>query len=188
MIMPKPLRVAMVGGHTGRWKVEKIEPVRGPGLPQVECLDILEGEEAFEKAHGVWVLKGVTSNQRYVTQQENAELNAKQEGLGRPAATRASLIPIKKSETWWSLAQDERRKIFEDQSRHISGSLKYLPAIARRLHHSRDLGEAFDFLTWFEFAPEHEALFDELVAMLRATPEWNYVEREVDIRLFLKGV
>src|SRR2546428_7160638 len=29
----------------------------------------------------------------------------------------------------------------------------YLPAIARRLYHCRDLGEPFDFLTWFEYAP-----------------------------------
>jgi hypothetical protein len=51
------------------------------------------------------------------------------------------------------------------------------------LHHSRDLGEPFDFVTWFEYAPEHEALFDELVAMLRETEEWRWVEREVDLRL-----
>jgi hypothetical protein len=61
--------------------------------------------------------------------------------------------------------------------------LRYLPAIARRLHHSRDLGEPFDFLTWFEFAPQDEPAFDDLLAALRATEEWNYVEREVDIRL-----
>jgi len=40
-----------------------------------------------------------------------------------------------------------------------------------------------DFLTWFEYAPEHAARFEELVAALRATEEWRYVEREVDIRL-----
>ncbi len=55
--------------------------------------------------------------------------------------------------------------------------------MARRLHHSRDLGEPFDFLTWFEFTPEHAKAFDELVARLRAIEEWTYVEREVDIRL-----
>jgi hypothetical protein len=61
--------------------------------------------------------------------------------------------------------------------------LKYLPAIARRLHHSRELGEPFDFLTWFEYAPEHAELFEELVQLLRQTEEWQYVEREVDVRL-----
>ncbi|WP_200946873.1 MULTISPECIES: hypothetical protein [unclassified Roseateles] len=63
--------------------------------------------------------------------------------------------------------------------------MRYLPAIARRLHHGRDLGEAepFDFLTWFEFAPGHASAFDDLLAALRASPEWAYVDRELEIRL-----
>jgi len=65
--------------------------------------------------------------------------------------------------------------------------LRYLPAVARRLHHSRDLGEPFDFLTWFEYAPEHSAAFEELVVRLRASEEWKYVDREVDIRLVRDG-
>jgi chlorite dismutase len=93
------------------------------------------------------------------------------------------MIPIRKRDAWWDLAQDERRAILETQSRHIAVGLKYLPAIARRLYHSRELGEPFDFVTWFEYAPEHEAAFEELVAALRSTAEWRYVEREVDIRL-----
>jgi chlorite dismutase len=106
-----------------------------------------------------------------------------QAGLGRPEATRAALIPIKKSQAWWDLTQEERRRIFEDKSQHIAASMKYLPAIARQLYHCRDLGEPFDFLTWFEFDPANAALFEELVAMLRGTEEWTYVEREVDLRL-----
>lgn len=181
--MPLPLRVAMAGGDAGPWKIEWMKTLRGEGLSKAPRLSISEGEDAFEKARGVWVLKGVTSNQRYVTEKESAELKANQEGLGRPQATRASLIPITKSQAWWDLAQDDRRRIFEEQSKHVSGTLKYLPAIARRLHHCRDLGGPFDFLTWFEFAPEHEAAFDELTAFLRASEEWKYVEREVEIRL-----
>jgi hypothetical protein len=38
-------------------------------------------------------------------------------------------------------------------------------------------------LTWFEYAPENADLFEELVIMLRATEEWSFVEREVDIRV-----
>ncbi len=103
--------------------------------------------------------------------------------MGRPGATRAALIPVRKSEAWWDLPQDERRAIIERRSRHIALGLEYLPAIARRLHHSRDLGEPFDFVTWFEFAPAAADAFEELVGRLRATEEWGYVEREVDIRL-----
>ncbi len=106
-----------------------------------------------------------------------------QEGLNRPEATRAALIPVRKSDEWWTLAQDERREIFEEQSHHIDIGLEYLPAVARRLHHSRELGEAFDFLTWFEYAPEHSDEFEKLVRRLRATPEWRFVDREVDVRL-----
>ncbi|MDB5503739.1 MAG: chlorite dismutase, partial [Tardiphaga sp.] len=120
---------------------------------------------------------------RYVERSEKTALVAVQAGLGRPEATMAALIPIRKSAAWWDLTQEERRHIFEDKSRHIADSLKYLPAIARQLYHSRDLGEPFDFLTWFEFAPEHAQAFEELVATLRSTEEWSYVEREVDVRL-----
>jgi hypothetical protein len=95
------------------------------------------------------------------------------------------LIPIRKSAACWALTQDERREVFEAQSAHIGIGLRYLPAIARRLHHCRDLGpdEPFDFLTWFDFAPQDETAFDRLLQALRSSPEWRYVEREVDIRL-----
>jgi hypothetical protein len=61
--------------------------------------------------------------------------------------------------------------------------MEYLPPVARRLHHCRKLGEPFDFLTWFEYAPEHSDAFEELVRRLRETREWQFVDREVDIRL-----
>jgi chlorite dismutase len=130
-----------------------------------------------------WVLRGVTSNERYVSRSEHDALVAKQEPLGREASTGAALIPITKTDTWWELPQDERRRIFEESSRHVATGLDYLPEVARRLHHGRDLGEPFDFLTWFEFAPENAAGFEELVRRLRETEEWTYVEREIDIRL-----
>jgi chlorite dismutase len=98
-------------------------------------------------------------------------------------ATRAALIPITKSEAWWQLSQDQRREIFEEDSHHVATGLRYLPAVARRLHHGRDLGEPFDFLTWFEYAPADASAFEELVGLLRQTTEWTFVEREVDIRL-----
>ena len=126
-------------------------------------------------------LTGVPSYVRYVERAEKSALVSRQAGLGRQA-TRA-LIPIKKSAAWWDLTQDERRDVFETKSHHIADSLKYLPAIARQLYHCRDLGQPFDFLTWFEYAPEHSGAFEELVAHLRQTAEWAYIEREFDIRL-----
>jgi hypothetical protein len=128
-------------------------------------------------------VRGVAGHVRYVERREKTELDAASPGLGRPEATRGALIPIRKSAAWWTLAQDERRAIFEEKSRHIRDSMKFLPRIARRLYHARDLGEAFDFLTWFEFAPEHAGAFDELLMMLREREEWRYVESEVEIRV-----
>src|SRR5205823_5638537 len=130
-----------------------------------------------------WRLAGAVSHLRYTERAEKDQLVAAQAGLGRPEATHAALIPIRKSQAWWDLTQEERRKIFEDKSHHIAASLKYLPAVARQLYHCRDLGEPFDFLTWFEYAPADADTFEELVRTLRATEEWRYVEREVDIRM-----
>jgi hypothetical protein len=42
-------------------------------------------------------------------------------------------------------------------------------------------------LTWFEFAPQHSSLFDELLAQMRSSREWQFVDREIDIRLELKN-
>ena len=177
-------RYHFLGGNRGPWKVTALTALRGPALENVECLDILLGESAAPVADTRWVLQGVTSNVRYATAAEVTALKASQPALNRPEATCAALIPIRKSARWWDLAQDERRAIFEETSHHNAVGMDYLPAIARRLHHCRDLdNQPFDFLTWFEFAPGHKADFDKLLARLRATQEWTYVEREVDIRI-----
>ena len=96
----------------------------------------------------------------------------------RPDSRRATLIPIRKDAAWWALAQDERPAILEEGSRHIAIGMDDLPAIARRLHHSREPGEHLDFLAWFEDAPEREPTFDEMLRRLRAQCEWNFVEHE----------
>jgi hypothetical protein len=175
-----------VGGTTGRWRIENISALTGPTLTPAPRLTILDGSLTTTPQDGVWFLRGVKSYERYVQRSERSALVARQPDLGRPDATRAALIPIKKSMTWWELAQDERRIIFEERSHHIATGLKYLPAIARRLYHCHDLGEPFDFLTWFEYAPASAEMFEELVGTLRETEEWTYVEREIDIRLAIE--
>lgn len=175
--------VTFVGGDAGDWAIERIEAVKGAGLDTAPRLAVLEGSADASSPSDRWALHGVTSHDRYLTAAERSELRAVQEMLGRHEATHAALIPIRKSEAWWELAQDERRAIFEERSRHVATGLEYLPAVARRLHHGRELGAEFDFLTWFEFAPEASSTFDELVFRLRDTEEWTYVEREVDIRV-----
>ena len=176
-------RYSFLGGTQGLWRVVRMGAFRGPALDTVGRLDIVNRELTALPAGAAWVLQGLTSNARYTTRAEMQALSARQQGLARPEARCAALIPIKKSALWWELPQDERRSIFEETSRHTAIGLEYLPAVARRLHHCRDLNEPFDFLTWFEYAPEHAPVFEELVSRLRATPEWDYVEREIDIRL-----
>ena len=180
---------SFVGGVTGTWRVVNISTVVGEPLADVRRLNIVTGAVPELTEGAKWVLRGLTSNERYVTRFEQDQLVARQATLGRPHATSAALIPIRKTASWWGLAQDERRRIFEESSKHVATGLLYLPAVARRLHHCRDLGEnePFDFLTWFEFGPADSPAFDELVAALRASEEWRYVDREIDIRVVRDG-
>jgi chlorite dismutase len=176
---------SFTGGDTGLWRVTGMEVIAGEPLPAVRRLAIAAGSGIPSDPHATWVLRGITSNERYVVREEKNQIVAKLLDLGRPEATCAALIPIRKSAAWWALTQDERLSIFKEQSHHTRIGLEYFPELARRLHHCRDLSEnePFDFLTWFEYAPDDEAAFNKLLAALRATEEWKYVEREVDIRL-----
>ena len=176
--MPDP--IVFSGGIAGAWRVVGVTAIRGASLASVARVD----KGARPAAAATWILSGVTSNLRYTNSAEKRVLDATPSVLGRPAATRAALIPITKSAAWWALAQDERRAILEEQSRHIAIGGEYLAVVSRQLVHCRDQpGAVFDFLTWFEVAPGDEARFDELLGKLRASPEWQFVEREVDIRL-----
>ena len=177
--------VTFVGGNAGIWSVVETKAVVGDSLPSAERLNVVAGPVSSVPDGAKWLLRGVTSNARYTTRAEKEILVAKQVDPGRPEASRAALIPIRKNAAWWDLPQDERRRISEDSSHHVKAGLKYLPGIARRLHHCRDLGETepFDFLTWFDYAPENASAFEDLVAELRTTEEWKFVEKEVDIRL-----
>lgn len=177
---------SFIGGDAGRWRVAEMVAIAGEPLPAARMLAIASGSEIPSDPHAAWVLRGITSNERYVVpSEERNQLVAKQLALGRAEATCATLIPIRKNAAWWALTQNERQNVFEEQSRHAKIGLQYFPTLARRLHHCRDLSEnePFDFLTWFEYAPADEAAFNQLLAALRATEEWKYVEREIDIRL-----
>jgi hypothetical protein len=181
--------VSFVGGPAGPWRVLRLTAPAGEPLPEVERLDVVPGALPAPPPGGAWVLRGITSNERYVTGAEKDRLAARQPPLGRAGGTRATLIPIRKSAAWGRLAQDERRRILEERSRHVATGLRHLPAVARRLHHSRDLGEAepFDELTWFEFAADDAPASDALLAERRASEEWAHVEREVEVRLVRDG-
>src|SRR3954466_3177907 len=154
------------GGQSGAWRVTRLAAGKGESLAPTPSLSGTPSDSIAPPIlprHTGWRLAGTASHVRYVERAEKEQLSAVQAGLGRPEAKLAALIPIRKSAAWWELTQEERRKIFEDKSHHIASSLRFLPAIARQLYHCRELGGAFDFLTWFEYRLAHESLFEEVV-------------------------
>ena len=175
----KPM--TFIAGTHGAWKIEHIANIIGETLPWAERLDVQAG--LIERPNCTWAFRGVAGHARYVERRERGPLDEASPPLNRPEATKAAFIPMRKSPEWWVLTQDERRAIFEERSHHIELSMKYLPAIARGLYHCRDLGEPFDFIAWFEFAPKDAGAFADLLAELRATEEWTFVDREVEVRL-----
>ena len=112
--MASPIPVVFAAGSEGAWRVERIVAVAGETLPAAERLAMLDGGVV---AGARWTLRGTTGHHRYTTRAEKTELVSRQAGLGRREATHAALIPIRKSDAWWDLAQDERRRIFEESSR-----------------------------------------------------------------------
>ena len=88
--------VRFVGGDTGMWRVLSIRSVQGDGLPQAERVAVRRGDEP-SSLESPWTLSGVISNIRYVERPEQQELTLKQAPLGRPEATMAALIPIRKT-------------------------------------------------------------------------------------------
>jgi len=172
--------ISFVGADQGTWKVMSMQAITGQTMQAALSVDVVQGAPS---EHANWVLKAFISNLRYTSKSEKTHLNLHSKSLGDPKYNYAALIPIKKSDEWWALAQDERRAIFEEDSHHISVGAQYLSVVSRQLYHCKDLGEPFDFLTWFEFSSEHVGHFDALCDALRNTLEWKYVTREVDIRL-----
>jgi hypothetical protein len=174
-----------IGGRTGRMSVRSQDTMSGEPIARVDAVEMVAGVALDIPADASWSFHGVTSNDRYTTRTEKTELIGKQAPVGRPEANRAALILLRKSAEWWALTQDERRAVLEEESHHIAIGMRYLPAVSRHLLHCRDLGaEApFDFIGFLDFAPKSEAAFDAMLVQLRATREWSYMEREIDIRL-----
>src|SRR5687767_8434809 len=104
--MHNPRLFSFVAGDSGAWRVERMETLVGAPLPRAASLHICAGESDVTTPTA-WTLRGVTSNERYVTQAEKANLAVRQQGLGRLTSTCAALIPIRKSAAWWTLPQDE---------------------------------------------------------------------------------
>ena len=174
-----------IGGMSGAMSVVSQTTLSGQPIASVAAVEMIGGITRDVPVGSAWALYGVSTNARYTTETEQTELRRKQAKIGRPEATSAALILLRKREDWWTLAQDERRAILEEDSHHIAIGMRYLPAVARRLLHCRDLDEEapFDFLGFLDYSPESEGKFNEMLDRLRATREWSFMDREIDIRL-----
>ena len=148
-------------------------------------MDIVSGAASARSGDAAWALSGVTTNDRYTYRAEKGELVSKQAPIGRAEASCGALILLRKNATWWAMTQEERREILEEQSHHIAIGMRYLPAVARRLYHCRDLEieASFDFLGLLDYAPNDAGIFEEMLGQLRASREWTFMDREIDIRL-----
>lgn len=175
-----------VARETGFWQMEEIRAIAGEGLAFASSLDVVDGDDKTSRENVRWVLRGTAGNLRYTTRSERDRLDEHQRAPRNGGTRRAVLIAICKSGQWWSMAQDERRAIIQEKSAHFEIGMDYLPAVERRLYHSRELGEPFDFVTWFEFQEGDTPGFDALLSRLRATDEWRFVTREVEIRLLTR--
>jgi hypothetical protein len=169
-----------------RYRVDDVRTVRGPDLTTpTPGRELLRVEHAGQLADPSAPFVGVTQHVVYTAAQERLELARISAPESGPLAV---LIPICKSAAWWSLAQDERRAFLRAGTPgHFEIGLEYASTIYRRLYHARTLpGSSWDFLTYFEFAAERRPDFERLLARLRdadQNPEWQFVEREVEIWL-----
>jgi hypothetical protein len=122
----------------GGWSVVSNNAVVGETLPVVDRLEIINGAVEALPIGAKWMLRGVTSNDRYVTRDEKDRLIEKQAALGRPEATQMALIPIRKNAKWWALTQDERRTLFERElKRNRTSGLRCLRPLGDHGLHKR---------------------------------------------------
>ncbi|MET0413718.1 MAG: chlorite dismutase family protein [Polyangiaceae bacterium] len=174
------------GAKLTRYRVDAVHTLRGPELATPRSGGVLVRIEHAGQLVDPWApFVGVTQHVVYTAAQERLELARISAPESGPLAV---LIPICKSAAWWSLAQDERRAFLRTGTPgHFEIGLEYASTIYRRLYHARTLpGSTWDFLTYFEFPAERRHDFERLLARLRdanQNPEWQFVEREVELWL-----
>ncbi len=185
------------GNRLSHYIVRKVVPVLGEASADIaNDWNVVRFESnlpiSIEVPSPISVIQfyGMTQNLHYTSDAQRQELDklSRQE-LGPSNHSTAVLIPIRKSEAWWELSQDQRQAYFQKtkkQQGHTAMGLKYVDRVFRKLYHSRYLNAAlgYDFLTYFEFEDVYEKDFTTLLAELRDTevnPEWVYVSREFEI-------
>lgn len=126
-----------------------------------------------------------TSAEMYVY----AYKNALSRGSGR-VQRNVVIIPMRKTAEWWEKdALDRHAYFYPHADAHTGARVKGharlgepgIQTIYRRLYYNPDgpgREDAWDFVTYFECADEHVAIFDQICRALRderQNPEWRYV-------------
>jgi Chlorite dismutase len=185
-------------GHVSTYRVEEVVPIRGqaPNLKHGWSVARIETSvppslsKGLPKGSSVIQFYGVTQHLHYTSDAQRRELDERSIPELEPSDhTTAVLIPIRKSEEWWKLSQDQRQAYFQKTDTHEGHTaigLMYVQQIFRKLYHSRYLGVvlSYDFLTYFEFEDGYKKNFRALLNELRDTennPEWAFVDREFEI-------
>ncbi len=198
------LRQLTIGltGHLSFYRIREVIPVRG-AVPAdlARCLNVarietpvpLVNESLFPGGIPIIQFQGVIQHLQYTSDAQQQELNRRSIPELEPSDhTTAVLIPIRKSKDWWRLAHDRRQVHFQKTSRsegHTAIGLKYVDRIFRKLYHSRCLNAvlSYDFLTYFEFRDVYEKDFRALLAELRDTKEWTFINLEFELWMTKSG-
>lgn len=77
-----------------------MHPIAGKAIPSAARLDIVPGSISQQPNRAKWLLRAITSSERYVIRDERDQLVAEQPGLRCPEAVCAALIPICKNASW----------------------------------------------------------------------------------------
>jgi len=143
-----------------------------------------------EASRSLFAVQATIQHLVYTSGEQRNELVARSSKGSGPLAV---IIPLRKTDAWWALAQDERQAFFVPGKHgrgHAAIGFPYADRIFRRLYHARYAApataraERWDFVTYFEFTPDDEGLFRSLLGELRdpaINPEWAFVEREMEI-------
>src|SRR3954447_26732117 len=111
--MAESIMMTLVAGSEGPFRIDSIRAHRGEPLLSAARLLVRPGGLTPLSADAgavSWALAGATGAPRYTVRREQDALTSVQEGLGRPQASQAAFIGLRKSDAWWSLAADERRQ------------------------------------------------------------------------------
>jgi hypothetical protein len=169
------------GWRRQTFRLRDHRPFIGTAPPAPREILRVENDVAL-KAEGA-SLRGVAQHHQYTDGAQKAELNRVSHAeFPAGPTTMAVLIPIRKTEAWWTLPHDQRIAHFQKQG-HTAIGQRFADRIYRKLYHCRYLEtpHSCDFLTYFELDERHAGDFRALLAELRATPEWTYVDLEYEI-------